>query len=72
MIDLLRRFRGGFTDPAPDDLANIRLKDLITRIPGGGFTDPAPDDIAHLTTAELQSQIHKINSEKLGLNLWNG
>ena len=67
ILDLIRRFRGGFTDPAPDDLANVRLRDLIQRIPGGGFTDPSPEDIARLTTPELESQLHKINTEMVRL-----
>jgi hypothetical protein len=67
ILDLIRRYRGGFTDPAPDDLANIRLSDLLQRIPGGGFTDPAPPDIGRLTQAELETQRHRINAEKVRL-----
>jgi hypothetical protein len=67
ILDLIRRYRGGFTDPAPDDLANIRLSDLLQRIPGGGFIDPAPEDISRLTPAELETQRHRINAEKVRL-----
>ena len=68
ILDLIRRFRGGFTDPAPDDLANIRLSDLLQRIPGGGFSDPPPEDISRLTPAELETQRHRINAEKVRLD----
>jgi hypothetical protein len=67
LLDLVRRWRGGFTDPAPDDLAHVRLRDLLQRIPGGGFTDPAPSDLARLTTAEVETQLHKVNTEMVRL-----
>jgi hypothetical protein len=63
ILDLIRRYRGGFTDPAPDDLGNVRLRDLLSRIPGGGFSDPGPEDVKRLTTVELDTVIHRINSE---------
>jgi len=66
LLDLIRRFRGGFADPPPNDLTNVRLKDLL-QVPGGGFTDPNPEDIPRLTAAELESQRHKINAEKVRL-----
>jgi hypothetical protein len=67
VLDLIRRYRGGFTDPAPNDLGNIRLGDLLSHIPGGGFTDPAPEDIRRLTSVELETSIHRINGEVLRL-----
>lgn len=63
VLDLIRRWRGGFTDPAPEDLANVRLSDLLQRIPGGGFTDPSPEDIGRLTRTEIETQLHKVNTE---------
>lgn len=67
VLDLIRRFRGGFSDPAPDDIANVRLGDILHRIPGGGVSDPPPSDISRLGRVELESQLHKINSEMVRL-----
>jgi hypothetical protein len=76
LIDLLRDIiiKG---DPPPfditrfrvDDLANLRLRDLLHRIPGGfgGVVDPAPDDIGRLTKAEVEVQIHRVNAEMVRL-----
>jgi hypothetical protein len=67
ILDLIRRYRGGFTDPAPEDLANIRLRDLLQRIPGGGISDPGPEDLGRLSKSELETQLHRINSEMVRL-----
>jgi hypothetical protein len=66
--DLFRRIRW-FADPPPDDLWNLRLRDLIARIPGGGggVVDPAPDDIGRLTKPEVEALVHKVNAELVRL-----
>jgi hypothetical protein len=66
--DIFRRIRW-IADPPPDDLWNLRLRDLIARIPGagGGVVDPAPDDIARLSKAEVEGLVHKVNSELVRL-----
>ena len=44
-------------DPVPDDIVNLKLGELLERVPGGGFTDPAPDDIVNLKLGELLERI---------------
>lgn len=67
VLDLIRRYRGGFADPPPEDLANVRLRDLLQRIPGGGITDPGPEDLGRLSRSELETQLHRINTELVRL-----
>jgi hypothetical protein len=71
LLELIRRWGGGTTDPAPEDLANVRLIDVIRQgvhiphihQPG----DPGPDDIARLSRQEVEAQIHQVNAEKVRL-----
>jgi hypothetical protein len=66
--DIFRRIRW-IADPPPEDLWNLRLRDLIARIPGagGGVADPAPDDIARLSKAEVEGLVHQVNAELVRL-----
>ena len=41
-ITVAVKMGGGVTDPVPVDFANLRLADVLRRIPGGGVTDPVP------------------------------
>jgi hypothetical protein len=48
--------RGPIVDPAPDDLLNSKLLDLIRRW-RGGTTDPVPEDLANVRLRELLQRI---------------
>lgn len=45
-----------WTDPAPEDILNISIRDLATKI-GGGVTDPAPEDIVNINLGDLIGQL---------------
>ena len=72
LIDLIRKFRGGVVDPAPEDFVNVRIKDLINIIPGGGVVDPAPEDLARLDKAQLETRLTEIDVARKRLDQLQG
>lgn len=69
LIDLLHRWKGGFTDPSPNELARIRLSDLvaIAKFPIPKPGDPGPEEIGHLSRVELEGQLHRVSAELVRL-----
>ena len=63
LIDLVTRYRGGVSDPPPDEFAGSRLGELFFRVPGGGISDPAPEDIKRLGQLELEAHVSRIDLE---------
>lgn len=71
LLDLIRRWHGGTTDPGPEDLANVKLGDILRQAPHlppiHQPGDPGPSDIARLSRQQVAETIHQVQTEVVRL-----